>query len=84
MPFELKWIHLIGPLLATVAMFFVGDNFVRQERGKDIRIVPTILMFGVALGFHFIFSEGNFLDPSWTTMICIQHRFLVTGNLQAA
>ena len=62
MPFELKWIHLIGPLLATIAMFFVGDNFVRQERGKDIRIVPTIVMFALALGFHFIFSEGNFLD----------------------
>ena len=54
MPFEIKWIHILGPVLATIAMFFVGDNMVRRENGRELRIIPTVVLFFGAIFFHFV------------------------------
>lgn len=60
--FEFRVIHVLGPVVATVAMFFVGRNMVRKEKGRSIRVGPTLILFFSALAFHIFFTEGTFLD----------------------
>ncbi len=59
---EFRLIHVLGPVVATVAMYFIGRNMVQKEKGREIRVAPTLILFFSALAFHIFFTEGTFLD----------------------
>ena len=62
MGIELKAIHILGPVLATVAVYLMGKNLVDKEKGRGIKPVPVVVLFLSAILFHFIFGDGTFLD----------------------
>lgn len=59
---ELKLVHVLGPILATVAMLFYGRILVRREKGRSVRIGPALLLIAAAISFRILFGDGTFLD----------------------
>lgn len=58
---ELKLIHILGPVLATVAMLFYGRAMVNKG-GRSINVASTFALMGGAILFRVMFGEGTFLD----------------------
>ncbi|HEX2898901.1 MAG TPA: S8 family serine peptidase [Bacteroidia bacterium] len=59
---EVKLIHILGPVFATVAMFFYGRALVNRDRGRQVNILPTLILIGGALTFIFFTANGTLLD----------------------
>jgi thermitase len=59
---EIKLIHILGPVFATVAMFFYGRAIVDRARGRQVNIFPTLILIAGALVFIFLTSNGTLLD----------------------
>ncbi|MCB9235195.1 MAG: S8 family serine peptidase [Bacteroidia bacterium] len=62
MDFEIKAIHVLGPALATAAMFVIGRNLVRKESGKNINGLGAVILFASAILFHLFFGDSTFMD----------------------
>ncbi|MBK9449711.1 MAG: S8 family serine peptidase [Bacteroidetes bacterium] len=59
---EIKLIHILGPVFATVAMFFYGRALVDRDKGRQVNIFPTLILIGGALTFIFFTANGTLLD----------------------
>lgn len=59
---EIKLIHILGPILATVAMLFYGRSMVNKERGRSVNFAPAFTLIAGALIFRQVFGDGTFLD----------------------
>jgi thermitase len=59
---EIKLIHILGPVFATVAMFFYGKALVGRDRGRQVNILPTLILLGGAISFIFFTADGTLLD----------------------
>ena len=59
---EVKLIHILGPILATVAMLFYGRNMVAREQGRKVNLAPTLTLVAGALLFRAFWGDGTFLD----------------------
>lgn len=59
---EIKLIHILGPVFATVAMFFYGKAIVDRSRGRQVNIFPTLILISGALVFVFFTANGTLLD----------------------
>lgn len=59
---EIKLIHILGPVFATVAMFFYGRAMVDRSRGRQVNILPTLILIGGAITFIFFTANGTLLD----------------------
>ncbi len=66
---EIKLIHILGPVFATVAMFFYGKAIVKRSRGKQVNIVPTLIMIAGSLAFVWLTGHGTFLDRVCLTLL---------------
>lgn len=59
---ELKLVHILGPILATVAMLFYGRNMVARQEGRKVNLAPTFTLIAGALIFRSFFGDGTLLD----------------------
>lgn len=59
---EIKLIHILGPVFATVAMFFYGRAIVDRSRGRQVNVFPALILIGGALAFIFFTANGTLLD----------------------
>ncbi len=66
---EIKLIHILGPVLATVAMLFYGNLMVRRQHGRRINVVPTLVMVTGAILFRQFTGDGTFLDRICLTLL---------------
>ncbi len=66
---EIKLIHILGPVLATVAMLFYGNLMVRRQHGRRINVVPTLAMIIGAILFRQFTGDGTFLDRICLTLL---------------
>jgi hypothetical protein len=56
---EIKLIHILGPVFATVAMFFYGRALVDRDKGRQVNILPTLILIGGAIDLHFFHCEWH-------------------------
>ena len=66
---EIKLIHILGPVLATVAMLFYGNLMVRRQYGRRINVFPTLIMVMSAILFRQFTGDGTFLDRICLTLL---------------
>lgn len=66
---EIKLIHILGPVLATVAMLFYGNLMVRRQYGRRINVFPTLAMVMGAILFRQFTGDGTFLDRICLTLL---------------
>jgi len=66
---EIKLIHILGPVLATVAMLFYGNIMVRRKHGRSINVFPTLAMIVGAIAFRQFTGDGTFLDRICLTLL---------------
>lgn len=66
---ELKLIHFLGPVIATVAMLFYGRALVGQARGRSVRVGPAIILILGAIVFRQVTGDGTFLDRICLTLL---------------
>ena len=59
---EIKLIHIQGPVMATIAMWFTGSLLARRPQGRHIRIAPAMIFMAAAILFRVFYGEGTFLD----------------------
>lgn len=59
---EIKFIHILGPVFALVAMFFYGKAMVDRSSGRQVRIGPALILIVGALLFNFFSGDGTLLD----------------------
>ena len=59
---ELKLIHILGPVIATVAMLFYGRAMVGKPQARSINVASTFALMAGAILFRVFFGEGTFLD----------------------
>jgi thermitase len=66
---ELKLIHILGPVIATVAMLFYGRAMVGRDRGRHVRVGPAIILILGAILFRQFTGDGTFLDRICLTLL---------------
>lgn len=66
---EIKLIHILGPVFATVAMLFYGRALVGRSRGRQINIGPTLILIAGAIVFIFLTSNGTLVDRICTILL---------------
>ena len=66
---EIKLIHILGPVLATVAMLFYGNLMVRRKYGRRVNVIPTLAMITGAILFRQFTGDGTFLDRICLTLL---------------
>lgn len=66
---EIKLIHILGPILATVAMLFYGNIMVRRKNGRTINVFPALAMIVGAIAFRQFTGDGTFLDRICLTLL---------------
>lgn len=66
---ELKLIHILGPVIATVAMLFYGRAMVGRERGRHVRVGPALILIVGAILFRQFTGDGTFLDRICLTLL---------------
>lgn len=66
---ELKLIHILGPVIATVAMLFYGRAMVDRSRGRHVRVGPALILIVGAIVFRQVTGDGTFLDRICLTLL---------------
>jgi thermitase len=66
---EIKLIHILGPVIATVAMLFYGQAMVGNAQGRRVRVGPALLLIVGAILFRQFTGDGTFLDRICLTLL---------------
>ncbi|MEM7035583.1 MAG: S8 family serine peptidase [Bacteroidota bacterium] len=66
---EIKLIHILGPVLATVAMLFYGRALVGRNKGRRVRVGPALILIVGAILFRQLTGDGTFLDRICLTLL---------------
>ena len=80
---ELKLIHILGPVFATVAMFFYGKAMVDRDRGRQVNVFPALIMIGGSLIFGFFTANGTLLDRICMVLLDIGVAMLIDSSYLA-
>lgn len=59
---EISAEHIFGPVFALVAMFFYGKTMVQRSHGRQVRIMPALILIIGALLFQILTTDGTLLD----------------------
>lgn len=80
---ELKLIHILGPVFATVAMFFYGKIMVDRSHGRQVNVFPTLILIAGALIFAFFTASGTLLDRICTVLLDIGVAMIIDSSYLA-
>jgi thermitase len=80
---ELKLIHILGPVFATVAMFFYGKAIVDRSRGRQVNVFPTLILIAGAMVFAFFTASGTLLDRICTVLLDIGVAMIIDSRYLA-
>ncbi len=80
---ELKLIHILGPVFATVAMFFYGKVMVDRSHGRQVNVFPTLILIAGALVFAFFTASGTLLDRICTVLLDIGVAMIIDSTYLA-
>lgn len=81
---EIKLIHILGPVFATVAMFFYGKAMVNRSRGRQVNIIPTLTLIAGSLAFVWLAGDGTFLDRICLTLFDFGIAMIIDSRYLAA
>lgn len=59
---EISAEHIFGPVFALVAMFFYGKTMVQRSHGRQVRVMPALILIIGALLFQILTTDGTLLD----------------------
>ncbi|MEM6268767.1 MAG: S8 family serine peptidase [Bacteroidota bacterium] len=76
--------HIFGPVFATVAMFFYGRAIVGRASGRQIRILPALILIMGALLFQILTTDGTIIDVVCRVLLSFGVAMIIDSRYLAA
>lgn len=58
----MKFYHILGPVLAIIAMLFWANAMVKKEKGIEYKIGPRLFLLAAVVLYHLFFTNINIWD----------------------